>query len=402
MLDALVAALAILLWLVTLVNVVGQLRTRAVTQAWLVWLFFLLAVASSLCVSAATAWAAQVSGVRSLADVIERTAVMGAGFCAQSLVRHVREPDHGQLTWRTGRARALMIALVVIWSAFVAGNIRGSDLFGSFARPEFWPTVYMAVFLGYLAYVLGDVMIGCWHYASSAGGALGVGLRLMAAGCACALTYAAFKMAAVVSVDLGPGLPASLQSTIGRAGAVFAGVLVAVGASLPAMVRRWQVAHRWWRSYASHDQLYPLWSALIAATPGLALAPPVSRIWDRLRVRDLDLRLYRRVIEIRDARLELREFFAPSVVAASRALAPDLGLHGRTADAFVEAKVLEAALLVAASGQVIDAPWVGARPEGESTADEVEWLREVARQFSPPPRLWHNGDSIRSGAGRVA
>ncbi|MHB8187541.1 MAG: hypothetical protein ACYDDU_16000, partial [Dermatophilaceae bacterium] len=79
MVDALVAALAILLWLVTLVNVIAQRRTRAVTRAWLVGIFSLLAVASSLSVSAVTAGIAQVSGVRSLADAIERTGVIGAG-----------------------------------------------------------------------------------------------------------------------------------------------------------------------------------------------------------------------------------------------------------------------------------------------------------------------------------
>ncbi|MHB8301097.1 MAG: hypothetical protein ACYDDW_21655, partial [Dermatophilaceae bacterium] len=140
MVDALVAALAILLWLVTLVNVIAQRRTRAVTRAWLVGIFSLLAVASSLSVSAVTAGIAQVSGVRSLADAIERTGVIGAGCCAQSLLRRIREPERGQLSWRTGRSRALTIALVVLWVAFIVGNVRGSEVFGSVARPEFWPT----------------------------------------------------------------------------------------------------------------------------------------------------------------------------------------------------------------------------------------------------------------------
>src|SRR5664280_2887283 len=112
MVDALVAALAILLWLVTLTNVVAYRRTRVITRAWLVGIFVLLAAASTLCVSAVTAWTAQGSGVRSLADAIERTGVIGAGFCAQSLLRRIREPDRGQLSWRTGRSRALTIALV--------------------------------------------------------------------------------------------------------------------------------------------------------------------------------------------------------------------------------------------------------------------------------------------------
>jgi hypothetical protein len=402
MVDALVAALAILLWLVTLVNVVDQWRTHAVTRSWMVGIFGLLAVAASLCLAAVTAWVAQVSGLRSLADAIERTAVMGACFCAQSLLRYVRAPDQGQFSWHKGRLRALWIALLALWAAFVVGNVQGSQVYGAFARPELWPTVYMAVFLGYLAFVLGDVMIGLWYYAGSAGSTLGIGLRLMAAGCGCPLVYAAFKVAALALVDLSLGMPAFLEATIGRSVVVVAGVLVAVGATLPAIVRRWQVAGRWRRSYTAHDQLYPLWSALIGVTPGLALEPPGSRIRDRLRVRDMDMRLYRRVIEIRDGRLELRELFAPSVVAASRALTLSRGLHGRAADAFVEAKVLEAAVLSAATDQAVEVPWVGASPVGESTADEVEWLREVARQFSPPRPVWHHGVSNRSRAGKVA
>lgn len=402
MVDALVAALAILLWLVTLVNVVDQRRTQAATRSWLVGIFGLLAVAASLCLAAVTAWVAQVSGLRSLADAIERTAVMGACFCAQSLLRYVRAPDQSQFSWHKGRLRALLIAALVLWSAFVVGNVQGSQVYGAFARPELWPTVYMAAFLGYVAYVLCDVMIGLWYYAGSAGGTLGIGLRLMAAGCGCALVYAAFKAAALALVDLGLGMPAFLESAVGRSLVVLAGVLVAVGATLPAIVRRWLVARRWRRSYTAYEQLYPLWSALIGVTPGLALEPPGSRIRDRLRVRDMDMRLYRRVIEIRDGRLELRELFAPSVVAASRALAPSRGLHGRAADAFVEAKVLEAAVLSAAKGQSVEAPWVGASPVGESTADEVEWLREVARQFSPPRPVWHHGVSIKPRAGKVA
>jgi hypothetical protein len=402
MVDALVAALAILLWLVTLVNVVAQRRTRAVTRAWLIGIFSLLAVGTSLSVSVVTAWAAQISGVRSLADAIERTAVMGAGFCAQSLVRDLRAPDRGHPPWRTGRLLALTIAWAVLWAAFTAGNVRGSQVFGSFARPEFWPTIYVAVFLGYMAYVLGDVMIGCWHYAGSAGGALRAGLRLMAAGCACGLLYCGFKVAALALVDFGTGMPTSLESSLGRIVVVLAGVLVAVGVSLPALVRRWQVASRWCRNYAAHDQLYPLWSALIAVLPGLALAPPGSRIGDSMRVRHMDMRLYRRVIEIRDSRLELRAFFSPSVVSSSQALALGCGLHGRAADAFVEAKVLEDALVAAAQGRVTHAPWIGASPQGESTADEVVWLLEVAKHFSAPRRLWLNEAVTRSGVGRVA
>ena len=93
--------------------------------------------------------------------------------------------------------------------------------------------------------------------------------------------------------------------------------------------------------------------------------------------------------------------FAPAVAEVSRELAAERGLHGRAADAFVEAKVLEAALAAVDAGQSVDEPYVGASPEGESTADEVRWLREVAGQFSPPKSVWHDGAVMTSGAGKV-
>src|SRR5450631_4246744 len=122
MVDALVTALAILLWLVTLVNVLAYLRTRDITRAWLVGIFVLLAIATSLCVSAATAWIAEVGGVRSMADAIERTAVMGACFCAQSLLRQIRSPGQGRLSWQSGRLHVLLIASFAVWLVFVIGN----------------------------------------------------------------------------------------------------------------------------------------------------------------------------------------------------------------------------------------------------------------------------------------
>jgi hypothetical protein len=58
-------------------------------------------------------------------------------------------------------------------------------------------------------------------------------------------------------------------------------------------------------------QLYPLWELLYRATPGIALDPPRSALADAIRLRNLEFRRYRRIIEIHDGRLALRPHLDP-------------------------------------------------------------------------------------------
>jgi hypothetical protein len=66
--------------------------------------------------------------------------------------------------------------------------------------------------------------------------------------------------------------------------------------------------------------LYPLWEGLCQAVPGIAL-DPVPRWADRLDPRDLRMRLYRRVIEIRDGYMALNPVDAPGIEDTVRAAA---------------------------------------------------------------------------------
>lgn len=397
MVDGLLLALAVALCLIGAVKGRQHRQTGLSTHGWLAFVFGLLALAILLRVSPVYVWIGQTVGLQSLPDAMVRTALMGAAFGAQSLIRLVSMPGSPRLAWRGGRCVTLLVALAGLWSAFVVGHLRGDVVFGSFARAELWPTVYIVAFLGYMAVVAGDVMNGCWHYARSADGALRFGLRLMALGCANTLLYAVFKGSALVLAHEGSPVPSRVEAQIGQAGALLTAVPVAVGVALPALVRGVRALSEWRRRYAAHDQLYPLWSALMSVSPALALEPAVSRTRDRLRVRDLDMRLYRRAIEIRDGRLAIRDFLAPSVAEARRDLARSEGVAGSAADAFVEARVLEAALAAVAAGSPAPAePWAGIGPHVHSTAMEVKWLRAVAANFTASPRDTHWGQTVNS------
>src|SRR5581483_1088027 len=70
--------------------------------------------------------------------------------------------------------------------------------------------------------------------------------------------------------------------------------LTLVGWTLPGWGPRVAAAGRWVTAYRRHRRLYPLWSALHRAVPSIALAPARSALADRLAVRQLEFRLYRR------------------------------------------------------------------------------------------------------------
>jgi hypothetical protein len=134
-----------------------------------------------------------------------------------------------------------------------------------------------------------------------------------------------------------------------------------------------------------------LWSALYEVTPEIALDPAESEFLDRLRIRDLDFRLYRRVIEIRDGRLALRPFLDADVARRARKEALKSGLDDGRVEAAVEARVLAAGVENArqhrAPAEVLPASELG----GEDIASEVEWLLQVAH-VSP------GADPIASGS----
>uniref|UniRef100_UPI000A395D17 MAB_1171c family putative transporter n=1 Tax=Streptomyces milbemycinicus TaxID=476552 RepID=UPI000A395D17 len=101
---------------------------------------------------------------------------------------------------------------------------------------------------------------------------------------------------------------------------------------------------RWMRAYRRYRALEPLWSALHAAAPGIALRTRTRRLsW--LPPRSAEFALYRRVIEIRDGYLALRPYAAPRDTAAGAGMAAE----GDDVGMGVEAEVVRAAETEAAA-----------------------------------------------------
>jgi hypothetical protein len=124
---------------------------------------------------------------------------------------------------------------------------------------------------------------------------------------------------------------------------------------------------------------WPVRWYLHEVAPEIAFDPAASELRDRLRFRNLDFRLYRRVIEIRDGRLSLRPFLDADVARRAREEALKSGQRDGDVEATVEARVLatgvENARLRRRPTEVLPASEHG----GDDFMSEVEWFLRVAR-----------------------
>jgi hypothetical protein len=287
--------------------------------------------------------------------------------------------------WSRARRRFPVLAVVLgtMATLFVlAGSTeRYRDfLLDNAGRPLL--TTYLLFYVAALTVALVVTAHMSWQYANIAGRPwLRRGLRLNAVGSVIGLGYCAARAADVAGAWLGANAAAWEFLVPVCTGT---GTLVVVcGLTLPAWGPRLSVLYRRFREYRAYQHLYPLWAALYRSTPSIALHPPTSRLADRLVVRDLDLRLYRRVIEIHDGRLALRPWLDRDTAATAERRGRAAGLAGDDLRAAVEAGTLASALRARRAGRP---PATSERTgiEGHGRSDlpsEVAWLVRVAGAF---------------------
>lgn len=132
---------------------------------------------------------------------------------------------------------------------------------------------------------------------------------------------------------------------------------------------------KWVRDYRAYRALYPLWRDLYEASPGIALEPPGGSALD------IDYRLHRRVVEIRDGWRDLRPYIdrnAHGIAVADPAASEEMR------QAFVEAAQIRQALHAKRIGVVPDDNKdVGDFEDRDSDnfPAEVAWLTKVASAY---------------------
>ncbi len=141
-------------------------------------------------------------------------------------------------------------------------------------------------------------------------------------------------------------------------------------------------------------RLMPLRSALCSAIPEAA------SVGIQGARRSARLRLYQRVIELRDAALILRPYRDPEVASAAARAARAAGFSGRELAATVEAAVLASAVRAWNTGRpaLHSAGDTGVVPApGPDLRSETDWLVTVSRAFA---QLYQDGKTRRRRGSR--
>lgn len=191
----------------------------------------------------------------------------------------------------------------------------------------------------YLGYALSMALWWTRKYARISQGPLATGLRLTAVSMAAMVLADAVRQVFVVirwtggpdSSPLLTGANLTLQIAI---------PVFVIGVSYPGVATRLAALRLWWRHRRAYHRLHPLWTALHQAFPEDELTRlPANRWADRLLLRGVHRRYYRRVIECRDGLVRISPYLVPSREDGERdrppepspTWAPDLAVRLRRA-----------------------------------------------------------------------
>lgn len=275
------------------------------------------------------------------------------------------------------RLSALLVVLVPMSLAFALASVEEETTeFVTRYRAEPQLLLYWLPFLAYLSYVFFDLTRLCRRYAKlSERRYLKRGMQLIEAAGVLGILYVVLRAAFLVTVQVADSRYLEAYEPVSKLLVATLSILAVVGAVLPAIGPRLE-------AYRAHRELYPLWSALHRASPDIALTPPASAARDRLRWRDLNFRLHRRVIEIRDGQMALRPYLRRDVADAATRRGQRQQLTGEELAASVEAATLVAGIEDKAQDRKSPALAPAPATGGTRLTDEVSWLRRVARNFN--------------------
>ncbi|MFD3544257.1 MAB_1171c family putative transporter [Streptomyces sp. NPDC058655] len=314
-------------------------------------------------------------GVGNLAILTMHLAAVG--FCISAQVILLRWAAAGAEAARQTRlwvatGIALSVLLTVLF--FLADGTERAPLdFDGSGDPLL--LTYLLVFIASQAVPCVTIVLQCGPYVRMTDNAsLRRALRMLSVAAWLLLLYSLVRVANVLSIAAGLGIgewKEAVASVVNALGIVAVSLSLAMPFWGPSAARLLE----WTRTYRSYRALHPLWRDLYESFPDIALEPPGTS------VRDLDYRLHRRVVEIRDGWRDLRPYM-------ERSAGRTAGAAGAGSEEFRQART-EAAQI----RQALHARRTGTVPrdnkdacdfddrDSDSFAAEVAWLTKVAAAY---------------------
>jgi hypothetical protein len=310
--------------------------------------------------------------------VVANCFALVAALAVQAVYMHTTDPDVAPRKVRT-RAWATAAVVVLVVVLFVITESNYVEFTAKLSTPQEVPAVgpHSYLYTMYLGVVVVGVMTSASAYSRVARRfCLRLGLRLMVAGTVLCAVYCVVKLAMMAGYQFGllpPGSPFDAGPGVFYRVAM---PLVLIGAVLPAWgpVLGIERLAQWCADVLALRRLNPLWAALTRAVPEVVLDAPGRR-------RGPDVVLYRRAIEIWDARLRLRPFLDEAVAESARTWAREAGLPADRVEPTAEAAVLAVALAARAARVEVS----GSVPPVLPPDADLGWLVRVAREFVRSP-----------------
>lgn len=381
---------ALLAWLAVGVRLPALLRdTARLEQRALCGMLLALSGALTLSFPPVYLGLDQLAGVANLSRLLSDGLAMGAALGLQAFLLLATGDRRTGVRRARSRAVCMVGCLALMTAMFFADPIEVEtvDHMIRHAGPSF--ALYRITYLAFLGAALAAAMHRCWRSARQARSPLvALGLRLYTVAAALGALYLLHGLGQLGIWWSGRANPFARPELLSQGLVGSAAVLVAVGSTVPLWGRAPGVgALRWWfRTYRALRRLRPLWVALTTCSPEIALAPRRGWFADHLDLRDLDFRLYRRVVEIRDGYLSLRPYVDPVARVTAEALATAAGATGGRRRSTVEAARVAAAVAAKVGGRRVAAPDVLVDlAGGADLRGECAWLERVSRAYARSP-----------------
>ena len=371
--------LVVVLWAVTVWRL-GSIRDQPWKRS--LWLaFFGLAVAMTVTLPAVTRAIDESTGIADLATLIKHLAGIVACGAVLDWVLALNSPQ-AMGTFPARRHYIAAVTMVAMTGLFFA--IDRQETF-NFAELESGDgaaaTAYMLTFEIYLGIAMGIASNLFWRASNrKPSGLLRVGMWILATGTALGVVYAVLRSTYLLVRFNGSHAPGGDHAMVSASDAVQAAaiLLIIIGTSIPPV----SAGLRAFANYRALHMLRPLWKDLTDQVPSIVLGPPPTRVQDWMAVREVQHRLLRRVVEIRDAALMLRGLVDETDQEGVRAQLRSSGLSGSELEASCEAAWIHSAIAAKKQRRTAVARSATLRPRDTSALeDEVRWLLLVARFY---------------------
>lgn len=323
---------------------------------------------------------ARLEPLPNLTRLIGNVLTAASVFCMLGVLAYAAQPAEAARRRLRGQRYVFVTTAVVMAALLVTARTRFTVDFVNVYATHPLVVAYEVVFLAYVMWAMIGVVRLVYQVSGQAGSVfLRTGLRIQVVGAAIGLTWALWKIT-ITLLKATTRLSVPLEGEVSSLLSAVAVLLIVLGATTPAWGPPVSRPIAWLRAHQAYRRLEPLWSALHTAVPDLELYLPDA---------GAELRLYRRIVEIRDTSLVLRVHFHPAAPAWADETARAAGITSeRTIAVIVEAANLAGALEAHSTGRRYHADGSTSASPRELDADidaESRWLTQVSEAFATSP-----------------